>query len=83
MFQEFWFSALTTFLYLTAFSAQLATYPTDNPAEYDLHSTWYDAQVAAGVRQSLLIVSLCFPPLEQMSTCVFPNYQRFSNIFKL
>jgi len=43
---EFWFTAVTTFLYFTAFAAQLADFSgvTDENYQY-----WYDAQVAAGV----------------------------------
>lgn len=46
-FQEFWFTAITTFLYFTAFTAMLADFAitADNPDE----QYWYDAQVAAGV----------------------------------
>ena len=45
-FQEFWFTAATSFFYLTAFAAQLADFSgvTDEVYQY-----WYDAQVAAGV----------------------------------
>ena len=45
--QEFWFTAITTFLYFTAFTAMLADFAitADNPDE----QYWYDAQVAAGV----------------------------------
>ena len=52
-FQEFWFTAVTSFLYFTAFTAQLAEYSgvTDKTFQY-----WYDAQVAAGVSQ------FCPPP---------------------
>jgi len=44
---EFWFTAITTFLYFTAFTAMLADFAitADNPDE----QYWYDAQVAAGV----------------------------------
>lgn len=43
---EFWFTAATSFLYFTAFAAQLADFSgvTDENYQY-----WYDAQVAAGV----------------------------------
>merc|ERR1711935_62211 len=43
---EFWFTAATSFFYLTAFAAQLADFSgvTDEVYQY-----WYDAQVAAGV----------------------------------
>ena len=46
IFQEFWFTAATSFLYFTAFAAQLADFSgvTDENYQY-----WYDAQVAAGV----------------------------------
>ena len=45
--QEFWFTAIITFLYFTAFTAMLADFAitADNPDE----QYWYDAQVAAGV----------------------------------
>lgn len=44
---EFWFTAIITFLYFTAFTAQLADFAitADDPDE----QYWYDAQVAAGV----------------------------------
>ena len=53
--QEFWFTALATFLYFTAFVAQLAEftaveYDTDDCEEdCDNPQYWVDAQIAAGV----------------------------------
>jgi hypothetical protein len=44
---EFWFTAITTFLYFTAFVAQLAEFAVtadDSDEQY-----WFDANVAAGV----------------------------------
>jgi len=43
---EFWFTATATFLYFTAFTAQLADFSGITNAKYQY---WYDAQVAAGV----------------------------------
>lgn len=43
---EFWFTAVITFLYLTAFAAQLADFSGVTSEDYQY---WYDAQVAAGV----------------------------------
>lgn len=42
---EFWFTAVTTFLYFTAFTAMLADFAVEN----EEFQYWYDAQVAAGV----------------------------------
>ena len=49
--QEFWFTAVVSFLYFTAFAAQLADFSgvTDENYQY-----WYDAQVAAGVSSNKL-----------------------------
>ena len=54
--QEFWFTAIITFLYFTAFTAQLADFAitADDPDE----QYWYDAQVAAGVCTVMSIVSV-------------------------
>ncbi|TRY61733.1 hypothetical protein TCAL_01776 [Tigriopus californicus] len=43
---EFWFTALATFLYFTAFIAQLVAFAGEVDAVYQY---WVDAQVAAGV----------------------------------
>ena len=45
--QEFWFTAIITFLYFTAFTAMLADFAIT--AEDPDEQYWYDAQVAAGV----------------------------------
>lgn len=45
---EFWFTSVTTFLYFTAFIAQLAEFA-EMDATSDFSRTWLDAQVAAGV----------------------------------
>ena len=44
--QEFWFTALATFLYFTAFMAQLVEF---GGVVDPVYQYWYDAQVAAGV----------------------------------
>lgn len=44
---EFWYTAIITFLYFTAFTAQLADFAIT--AEDPDEQYWYDAQVAAGV----------------------------------
>ena len=49
IFQEFWFTAVTTFLYFTAFVAELAEFA-EMEADNEFSQTWIDAQVAAGVR---------------------------------
>jgi len=52
---EFWFTALATFLYFTAFIAQLAEFTAveydeaDCEEDCDLPQYWVDAQIAAGV----------------------------------
>jgi len=43
---EFWFTASATFLYFTAFTAQLADFSGVTSKDFQY---WYDAQVAAGV----------------------------------
>ena len=45
--QEFWFTAVITFLYFTAFIAMLADFAVEAPNPDFQY--WYDAQVAAGV----------------------------------
>ena len=45
--QEFWFTAITTFLYFTGFTAMLADFAVTADPPSDQY--WYDAQVAAGV----------------------------------
>ena len=49
--QEFWFSALWTFLYFTAFMAQIIEFSGITDIKYQY---WYDAQVTAGVRTTFL-----------------------------
>jgi hypothetical protein len=44
---EFWFTAIITFLYFTAFTAQLAEFAVT--ADEPDNQSWFDAQVAAGV----------------------------------
>ena len=46
IFQEFWFTAATSFLYFTAFTAQLAEFSGLTVEDYQY---WVDAQVSAGV----------------------------------
>merc|ERR1719259_542269 len=46
MMAEFWFTAGSTFLYFTAFLAQLVDF---GPYEDEEHQAWVDAQIAAGV----------------------------------
>ena len=48
MFQEFWFTAVTTFFYFTAFVAELAEFAEMDSAP-GFSQTWIDAQIAAGV----------------------------------
>ena len=45
-FQEFWFTAATSFLYFTAFTAQLAEF---SGLTLEGYQYWVDAQVSAGV----------------------------------
>ncbi len=40
---------MATFLYLTGWTAQMATYTGVEPKIYNVSPSWYDAQVAAGV----------------------------------
>lgn len=46
IFQEFWFTAATSFLYFTAFTAQLAEF---SGLTLEGYQYWVDAQVSAGV----------------------------------
>lgn len=52
IFQEFWFTAVATFLYFTAFTAQLAEF---SGIDDDKFQYWWDAQVAAGVSADIRI----------------------------
>ena len=58
-FQEFWFTAIASFLYFTAFIAQLAEF---SGIEDDEYQYWIDAQVTAGV-SILMRVAKSLAPL--------------------
>ncbi len=52
--QEFWFTAIATFLYFTAFIAELSEFADMEPGD-GFTQAWIDAQVAAGVMMTNLV----------------------------
>ena len=59
---EFWFTAVTSFLYFTAFTAQLAEFSGMTSEEYQY---WIDANISAGVSVSFKMNGVFFHMCEK------------------